>query len=874
MILKFLFGGIFDSLTAVFEKFIEWLLGLFSFATIDKLYETFPIAENFFNGFVVAGWTFLSLIIVFSVVKSMLTFSSNEAENPVGIAIKAIPAAIMLATAKPIANVIINFSMAFYKDLMDISTVSHPLEDGVTGFLSCVGSMSLLGSSLILVQIILLLVMLIALVSFLLECLSRVAAIFIVQMMGPLIYPTMVSKNTASYFKNYWSLLAGHIFLMWSNGIFLKLIASGFAQLGNEVNNSFIFNYVMIIALILFGKKMDDLMAKLGFQNVRTGGLLTSFVITLGSLARSATGALKTLGSGTEKFSEKASHMTDTSGAGGSPQINNNLSAAQGTQSPNTINFEKEAQKSTAAAAAQTAASSIKPTDISNRAAAFAAASSLYSNPKTGSYLRGVNGQKVATSALANGNTDGLYKTKDGKSYGYDKNGNRVYANTQSGQIRTSTVENGIRSTSTFDSSGNLQSFKQVAEGENGQRTPVYSWNNENGMIEEAKYDSNGNLSMGITNDGNSIVENSYENGEDTGTRVFDCETGQMVSQEGYNSEGNWSKQDFENGKLASEEVSFDNDSGSISSITSNYDTETGALQSQTLQGTDGASSLKVTYGDGDSYSAVETGSDGVVTTSSVNESGTLTQTETLMPTGERTISSYGENGIMSSSTEYSSDGKMQSSTTYDFAGSPIESTKFNADGSMEMTSFKSDGSKSVSSYGADYSLQSENNYDAQGNIVMPSATSQSTVSSTVRNVPTSGSSAPVYSSATETVASLPQMNSAPAVETVTSNVGSVSSNIVSGAPPISNAAPIKDSAPVNEKVIIKESTSSEKTSKVVEKTTKHEPMQTNNNMKASATAEKLVTDITENSNGRYPASKKSTKKATEKGTKKKKKKR
>ena len=79
--LNFLFQGLFELLAGAVEAVLDMMIDAFS-VDLHGFTNVFPIMSTFLDIFSAIGWSFLILLMVLSVMRSILDPNSQQAEHP------------------------------------------------------------------------------------------------------------------------------------------------------------------------------------------------------------------------------------------------------------------------------------------------------------------------------------------------------------------------------------------------------------------------------------------------------------------------------------------------------------------------------------------------------------------------------------------------------------------------------------------------------------------------------------------------------------------------------------------------------------------------------------------------------------------------
>lgn len=273
--LDFLFNGLYS----IFATVIGWLINAFMEAfTVDMqaFLDAFPGVEALFTVLQAMSWGILTLIILYAAVKSMFTINSSEAENPLMVVLKAVPAGAMIISAHSIVDILFSLGRAGYEQIAAYQ-YSTPVDmgtkviDSVAVGVVFVSSGSALGGAIALLSLILLIILTWQLVKLMLECIERYVTVCAICYLSPLVYPCIASKSTSSIVKNFYSMLAGQMLLMWINAWSLSMVYEGFVGLSNATATGWMVKFMILLAFLLVAQKMDNVLQQLGFHNIRGG---------------------------------------------------------------------------------------------------------------------------------------------------------------------------------------------------------------------------------------------------------------------------------------------------------------------------------------------------------------------------------------------------------------------------------------------------------------------------------------------------------------------------------------------------------------------------------------------------------------------------
>lgn len=296
--LNFLFQGLFELLAGAVEAVLDMMIEAFS-VDLHGFTNVFPIMSTFLDIFSAIGWSFLILLMVLSVMRSILDPNSQQAEHPLSILGRTILAGGVLACSGQITEMFLTWGNKIYEVFNGVdpsvvagTTFGHQVKNVFSvGASAAIGATT--GGVTLVIQLVLLSVLFVEIVKFLLEALTRYVTLCFGTFIAPLVAPTIISKATSGIFTSYLSFVFGQTVLLWMSTVFMKIIVSGFYAFGNDTGAWFFFKYFLLLGVVKLAQQADNILVKLGFKTVRQSG-----VGLLGTLGGAAMLASRSMGMG------------------------------------------------------------------------------------------------------------------------------------------------------------------------------------------------------------------------------------------------------------------------------------------------------------------------------------------------------------------------------------------------------------------------------------------------------------------------------------------------------------------------------------------------------------------------------------------------
>ena len=297
--LDFLLNGLYAIIAELMGWAIDAFLVLFDF-DISVFTGTFPAANNITEILRGISWAIAGMVFLVSVIFSMMSPNSRDAENPLWTLLRLVVTAFLIAFSADIADLIFSFGQAGYNEIRTyIST--EPLGDTVGDAIKALAGMTLgsaLGGAAAAQGLVMWIILGWQLLKLLFECVERYVTLCVVTYLSPLAYCSFASKSTASFGTSFFSLLFGQLVLMWINAWSLSMVHEGFVGLSRaDTELGWYTRFMVLLSFLLVAQKMDNMLQKVGFKNIRGGstmGLAAAAGGALGSLAmRAGMGAAK-----------------------------------------------------------------------------------------------------------------------------------------------------------------------------------------------------------------------------------------------------------------------------------------------------------------------------------------------------------------------------------------------------------------------------------------------------------------------------------------------------------------------------------------------------------------------------------------------------
>ena len=370
----------------VFDKFVSWVLqnmcslfevlssSMFKFFhmqrdTFDAFFSFFGSAGNgmdisLYDCFRYLGYGLCILIISFRLLANLVSYISDEFEDPLKIGIRAVLSYFLIMYSGSIVDIEFNFMTKPYNTITSMLTNAKKEAGGDkfsmwTNFSTKLkeGYSDIGGGSEVVIDLITLgclCAIFFGFVKLLLEVAERYVVLCVAFYLSPLAFATTSSKATSRIFHAYLRMILCQLLLMIFNVVFVDgvIIAiynyaanSGVMTRynGKEITvPGFVF-CILLLAFITVGQKIDNYMRGLGLDAVQTGSIFDEIrgaSLNAMMMGRMAGGAIHAAG-GAMKFAANAvgtvmgTRGTSTTGAGNT--------AKEGTVAGGMANFARNA---------------------------------------------------------------------------------------------------------------------------------------------------------------------------------------------------------------------------------------------------------------------------------------------------------------------------------------------------------------------------------------------------------------------------------------------------------------------------------------------------------------------------------------------------
>lgn len=298
----------------VFDLLVSWILenltGCFSVIS-NMLFTFFNMKRNSFDTFFnffgsdtglgyslfdiirALGFALCMLIVIIRLLSNLLSTVTEEYEDPIKLAFRAIMAFIIVAVSPQIVDMEFDFMKVPYSSINKIMTAGMDKTGGMTSdtwvsFADLIqkelpGAGTLNKVTLNLLTIGCLIAIFSAFLKLALEVAERYVVICVSVYLAPLAFATVASKNTVRVMQAYFRMIFCQLLLMIFNVIFVDgtIIAihnyttsGGTVQFNTKQTMPVFIFCVLLLAFITAGQKIDSYMRSLGLDTVQTGSLL------------------------------------------------------------------------------------------------------------------------------------------------------------------------------------------------------------------------------------------------------------------------------------------------------------------------------------------------------------------------------------------------------------------------------------------------------------------------------------------------------------------------------------------------------------------------------------------------------------------------
>ena len=218
-----------------------------------------PVTTDIFNVIVATGWALLLGNLVFQATRSMASGIGFEGEEPTMLFTRTFVFGFLLIASRQICEIGLNITSTVM-DLMQIPssvTITTP-DEHAFGF----------DGSWILV-IIVGLILMFQIVKFFFEIGERYVVTVMLVVMAPLAFAMGGSKNTGDIFKGWCRMFGSMCVMMLMNVVFLKLLLSAMSTVPSGIG--ILPWLIFVVAIARVGRKVDDIVCRIGLNPARTG---------------------------------------------------------------------------------------------------------------------------------------------------------------------------------------------------------------------------------------------------------------------------------------------------------------------------------------------------------------------------------------------------------------------------------------------------------------------------------------------------------------------------------------------------------------------------------------------------------------------------
>lgn len=329
--LEGIFKGLVQWLYGLILEIVEYIAnGLLDVFSMDLNYfeSVIPITGDILNIIIASGWALLLGNLVFQAAKTMMSGLGFEGEDPKTLFARTFVFAFLLLASRQVCEIGLGLAGTVIDLLQVPSSVTITLPDE---------NVFAIGASWLLV-IIVGIVLMWQIVKLFFEIGERYFLVGFLTLTAPWAFAMGGSKNTADIFKGWARMYGSMCFMMVLNVVFLKMLLSamGFMPAGAGVLPWMIF----VVAIARVGRKIDNVVARIGLNPALTGdGLGSRFPGMLSYMV------VRTVASAITKTAATGSAGKAKPSAGGPPPPSGSGATAQGgTHSQNNVNNQSSAQ--------------------------------------------------------------------------------------------------------------------------------------------------------------------------------------------------------------------------------------------------------------------------------------------------------------------------------------------------------------------------------------------------------------------------------------------------------------------------------------------------------------------------------------------------
>ena len=271
------------------------------FSAVFQSFFTDDFLTTLINSFCWIGMALCVLMVIFGVIRNMLSGLGFAGENPVKMVLRWIVAVVMIWTINPIINICFKQVYTPIADGLRSISIDSNIEESISFSFS--GVSSILGTVMVLVFGIMIIMNLFKLA---VEIIERYLLCNVIIVCSPLLASSITLDTTMKVFQNTIKMVVGQGFIMLMNIVTIKLVTMSFNPLMSDLTSSSLtgadyvvqifLDMIFILALLKIAQRFDNYMRDLGLLVGVTGGNLWGDIMSAAhSLSPVAKGVGKTL---------------------------------------------------------------------------------------------------------------------------------------------------------------------------------------------------------------------------------------------------------------------------------------------------------------------------------------------------------------------------------------------------------------------------------------------------------------------------------------------------------------------------------------------------------------------------------------------------
>lgn len=274
-----LLGLLLGALDKVFVMFSTTLIDLFALnneGTLDLFFKSFPLARTGFDLIMAISYGVVFLIALFQIYKSLFP-GLAEAEHPFAVALRSVVAVLLVSISPGITNMFFFVGTIPYRAFATMDAPPIPINmgdligDGVLANAAAIGGAALAANATLLITAVFVVALFNGYIKLVFEIAERYVLFAMLALAGPLAMATVTSKATQQT-ASYWvKLMISQTILMILGVFFLRIFHDGMSNLGAN-SDTFIGTFLILIAWLRTGTRVDQHMSKLGLSAVQAGG--------------------------------------------------------------------------------------------------------------------------------------------------------------------------------------------------------------------------------------------------------------------------------------------------------------------------------------------------------------------------------------------------------------------------------------------------------------------------------------------------------------------------------------------------------------------------------------------------------------------------